>query len=70
MNLVLKPAKKSRAQASVKSSDKGFKKVCIGKDESGAPEHLRGKCATRTCAKGKCSYQGRKEMFDWVSKNE
>jgi len=70
MNLVLKPAKKTRAQASVRSADKGFKKVCIAKDETAAPEHLRGKCATRHCAKGKCSYQGRKEMFDWVSKNE
>lgn len=71
MNLVLKPIKKQRTVASAtKSSDKGFKKVCVAKSESTAPQILRGKCAIRNCAKGKCTYQGRKEMFDWVASNK
>jgi len=71
MNLVLKPIKKPRSVASVsKGHEKGFKRVCISKSESTAPQILRGKCAVRTCAKGKCTYQGRKEMFDWVASNK
>lgn len=73
MSLVLKPVKKassstsSRAPASVKSEN-GFKKVCVSRNETAAPDNIRGKCATRTCAGGKCTYQGRKEMFDWVAR--
>lgn len=71
MNLVLKPIKKQRTVASAtKSTDKGFKRVCVAKSESTAPQILRGKCAVRNCAKGKCTYQGRKEMFDWVASNK
>lgn len=79
MSIALKPAKPlkkksassaSRAIASVKTDD-GFKKVCVAKNDSSAPEILRGKCATRSCsASGKCSYKGRKEMFDYVAKSE
>lgn len=68
MKIVLRPAKKSRAPVSLNEIEKGFKKVCISKKEMAAPEVLRGKCATRNCAKGKCQYQGRKEMFDWVAR--
>lgn len=71
MSLVLKPVKKvaasSRASASAKA-DGGFKKVCVSRNETTAPDNIRGKCATRTCSGGKCTYQGRKEMFDWVAR--
>ncbi|WP_413288445.1 hypothetical protein [Bdellovibrio sp. HCB337] len=73
MAITLKPAKaskkKARATASVKAYEEGFKKVCIEKGDTAAPEVLRGKCATRNCASGKCSYKGRKEMFEWVAKS-
>ncbi|MBS1970950.1 MAG: hypothetical protein JSU04_11620 [Bdellovibrionales bacterium] len=81
MSIALKPAKPSkkkvtapsaaaRAIASVKG-DEGFKKVCVAKNDSSAPEILRGKCATRSCSSsGKCSYKGRKEMFDYVARSE
>lgn len=82
MSIALKPAKPlksakkkaasaaSRAVAAAKS-DEGFKKVCVAKNDSDAPEILRGKCATRSCSSsGKCSYKGRKEMFDYVAKSE
>ncbi len=80
MSIALKPAKSvkkkiaaasstARAIASVKG-DEGFKKVCVAKSDSSAPESLRGKCATRNCSSGKCSYKGRKEMFDYVARGE
>jgi hypothetical protein len=59
----------SRKPASVAGNAEGFKKVCVAKNDSKAPSGLRGKCATRTCAEGKCSYGGRKEMFDYVSRS-
>ena len=70
MTIALTPIKKSRAPASVAGSASAgaYKKVCISKSEASAPAILRGKCATRTCKGGKCTYQGRKEMFDWVAK--
>lgn len=70
MAITLKPAKqkkKNRATASVKITDEGFKKVCVDKKNVTAPEVLRGKCATRFCTSGKCSYKGRREMFDWTA---
>lgn len=86
MSIALKPAKPmkvskkkaagtsaaSRAVAAAAAKgDEGFKKVCVAKNDSDAPEILRGKCATRSCsASGKCSYKGRKEMFDYVAKSE
>lgn len=66
MQIVLRPAKKPRAPAAAEPK-KGFKKVCIASNESDAPANLRGKCATRRCAKGKCTYNGRREMFDWLA---
>jgi hypothetical protein len=77
MSIALKPIKAmkkktpaGRSIASIKNEE-GFKKVCIAKDDSAAPEILRGKCATRNCtASGKCSYKGRKEMFDYVARSE
>lgn len=76
MSIALKPAKpvassgkkKSRTTASVKGDD-GFKRVCVSKKDADAPETLRGKCATRSCSSGKCSYKGRKEMFDYVARS-
>lgn len=59
----------SRKPASVAGSAEGFKKVCVAKNDAKAPTGLRGKCATRTCAEGKCTYGGRKEMFDYVSRS-
>lgn len=82
MSIALKPAKPAkkkvaaasataRAIASVKGDESGFKKVCVAKNDSSAPEILRGKCATRSCSSsGKCSYKGRKEMFDYVARSE
>jgi hypothetical protein len=67
MQMVLRPAKKPRVPATAGDVKKGFKKVCIASNESEAPASLRGKCATRKCAKGKCTYNGRREMFDWVA---
>jgi hypothetical protein len=77
MQLTLRPVGKphvkptSRVTASVKANDGGlFKKVCVNKEDAGAPEIFRGKCATRTCTNsGKCTYQGRKEIFEWISRN-
>lgn len=66
MQLVLRPAKKQRQPAAAEPK-KGFKKVCVASNESEAPANLRGKCATRRCTKGKCTYNGRREMFDWVA---
>lgn len=54
--------------ATSKGETEGFKKVCVGKKDSRAPQSLRGKCATRTCTDGKCTYGGRKEMFDYVAR--
>lgn len=72
MSISLKPAKpkkKSRVQASLKDAEKGFKKVCIDKNDTEAPTKIRGKCATRNCTRvGKCTYKGRKEIFDWVAR--
>lgn len=77
--LTLKPAKplktpkaaksKSRSPSlhASESAENGFKRVCISKAEAAAPKNLRGKCATRSCSQGKCTYKGRKEMFDWVA---
>jgi len=77
MAIELKPAKATkknlagrspRMTASLSKGDGGFKKVCVAKNDSEAPEILRGKCATRSClANGKCSYKGRKEMFDYAA---
>jgi hypothetical protein len=69
MQIALKPlkSKSSRTPASVKDIESGFKRVCVSKNELGAPANLRGKCAVRNCKGGKCSYQGRKEMFDWIA---
>lgn len=69
----IKPAATATAAAPAASSnsDDGFKKVCVAKNDASAPEILRGKCATRSCTpNGKCSYKGRKEMFDYVAKSE
>jgi hypothetical protein len=71
MNVVLKPANpsaRSRVPASAKPLTNGFKRVCVSRSDSTAPANLRGKCAVRTCNLGKCSYQGRKEMFDWAAR--
>lgn len=73
MSISLKPVKskaRGKGPASVQKPTNGFKKVCVGKGDIAAPKVLRGKCATRTCANGKCAYQGRKEMFDWVSQSD
>jgi hypothetical protein len=71
MSITLKPAKKpARTQASVKAAENGFKRVCVSKGEIAAPEVLRGKCAIRNCTAGKCTYKGRKEMFDWVASSD
>jgi len=72
MSLALKPVKvatkkKSRTVASVRGEE-GYKKVCVAKNDSAAPEVLRGKCATRSCTSGKCSYKGRKEMFEYFAR--
>ncbi|MFS4458307.1 hypothetical protein [Bdellovibrio sp. HCB2-146] len=71
MNVVLKPAaKKARGPSSVAKPQDGFQRVCVAKADTAAPENLRGKCAIRNCdASGKCTYKGRKEMFDWVAAN-
>jgi hypothetical protein len=71
MNVVLRPANpmgKSRMPASAKPPTDGFKRVCVAKADTAAPANLRGKCAVRSCTAGRCSYQGRKEMFDWASR--
>jgi hypothetical protein len=73
MSLTLKAVKpvrkkKKRVTASV-GGDEGFKKVCIAKTDTAAPEVYRGKCATRSCNGGKCTYKGRKEMFDYVARS-
>ncbi|WP_413557340.1 hypothetical protein [Bdellovibrio sp. HCB209] len=58
------------AQAPSKAADaEGFKKVCVSKKDVRAPQSLRGKCATRTCNEGKCTYGGRKEMFDYLARS-
>lgn len=71
MNVVLKPApvKKARGPSSVKVPPSGFQRVCVAKADTAAPENLRGKCAIRNCEAGRCTYKGRKEMFDWVAAN-
>lgn len=73
MNVVLKPAaapKKPRGPSSVAKPQDGFQRVCVAKADTAAPENLRGKCAIRNCdTAGKCTYKGRKEMFDWVAAN-
>jgi hypothetical protein len=58
-----------RKPASVSGIGEGFKKVCVAKNDAKAPTGLRGKCATRTCNEGKCTYGGRKEMFEYVSRS-
>ncbi len=58
-----------RKPASVSGSGEGFKKVCVSKGDAKAPSNLRGKCATRNCNDGKCTYGGRKEMFDYVARS-
>ncbi len=74
MKVTLKPDKplamsktKSRTPASV-APPAGFKRVCISKNDTRAPAVLRGKCAVRNCTDGKCSYKGRKEMFEWAAR--
>jgi len=71
MDVVLKPAKSKKSgkrdPASVQVMDSAFKKVCVAKTDMSAPEILRGKCATRTCNGDNCTYQGRKEMFDYMA---
>lgn len=66
----VKPKKKSRSVASVGGDESGFKKACVPKRQKGVPETLRGKCATRNCVGGKCTYKGRKEIFDWIAKQD
>ena len=71
MNVILRPANstgKARGPASAKPPTDGFKRVCISRSDTSAPANLRGKCAVRSCTAGRCSYQGRKEMFDWASR--
>jgi hypothetical protein len=71
MNVVLRPANptgKARIPASAKIPTDGFKRVCVAKADTAAPANLRGKCAVRSCTAGRCSYQGRKEMFDWAAR--
>ncbi|MEK2688445.1 hypothetical protein [Bdellovibrio sp. GT3] len=60
---------KPRKPASSVATNEGFKKVCVAKTDANAPEVLRGKCATRNCNDGKCTYGGRKEMFDYVTRS-
>ncbi|MNL38696.1 hypothetical protein D3C87_1609280 [compost metagenome] len=71
MNVVLKPAaKRARGPSNVAKSQNGFQRVCVAKADTAAPENLRGKCAIRNCdTTGRCTYKGRKEMFDWVAAN-
>ena len=71
MNVVLKPAaKRARGPSSVAKPQNGFQRVCVAKADTAAPENLRGKCAIRNCdTTGRCTYKGRKEMFDWVAAN-
>lgn len=45
----------------------GLEKVCIAKNDLRAPQSLRGKCATRNCIKGRCSYNGLKDIFEHSS---
>jgi hypothetical protein len=66
MKLVLRPARSSRTPASVAAGN-ASKRVCVAKSNMTAPANLRGKCAVRTCLKGKCNYQGQKDMFDRIS---
>lgn len=66
MKLVLRPAKSSRTPASV-ADGMASKRVCVAKSNMTAPANLRGKCAVRTCLKGKCNYQGQKDMFDRIA---
>lgn len=71
MNVVLRPAHptgKTRVPASTRAPADGFKRVCVAKADTSAPAILRGKCAVRSCTAGRCSYQGRKEMFDWAAR--
>lgn len=71
MNVVLRPANpagKARVPANAKAPADGFKRVCVAKADTAAPAILRGKCAVRSCSAGRCSYQGRKEMFDWAAR--
>lgn len=73
MNVVLRPANQPSAKARVPASTpraslEGFKRICVSKTDTAAPMNLRGKCAVRTCSAGKCTYQGRKEMFDWAAR--
>ncbi|WP_413581802.1 hypothetical protein [Bdellovibrio sp. HCB288] len=60
---------KPRKPASSVAANEGFKKVCVAKSDANAPEVLRGKCATRNCNDGKCTYGGRKEMFEYVTRS-
>ncbi|WP_413574760.1 hypothetical protein ACLVWU_11065 [Bdellovibrio sp. HCB290] len=60
---------KPRKPASTVAAADGFKKVCVAKTDQNAPETLRGKCATRNCSDGKCTFGGRKEMFDYVARS-
>ncbi|WP_413584403.1 hypothetical protein [Bdellovibrio sp. HCB274] len=74
INVTLKADKggaspKPRKPASAMAAQDGFKKVCVAKTDQNAPEVLRGKCATRNCTDGKCSFGGRKEMFDYVARS-
>ena len=71
MNVILRPANptgKARLPASATPPADGFKRVCVAKADTAAPANLRGKCAVRSCTAGRCSYQGRKEMFDWAAR--
>lgn len=68
MQLVLKPVKKTRTVASVSSVPaNGFKRFCVARTEVTAPKNIRGKCAIRTCNKGRCAIQGRKDVVDWAA---
>lgn len=55
---------KARSPASQAPPD-GFVKACVAKNDLRAPQAIRGKCATRNCTKGRCSYNGAREIFDY-----
>ncbi|MNT56782.1 hypothetical protein D3C72_1941120 [compost metagenome] len=71
LEVVLKPSKAAKKSGRDPASAKGspdYKKICVGKNDISAPEILRGKCATRSCVGTTCTYQGRKEMFEWAAR--
>ncbi len=58
------PVERTRLPAS-QNFPEGFAKACVAKNDLRAPQALRGKCATRNCTKGRCSYNGHREIFEY-----